>query len=186
MDNRSGETNFEDVYTLHYARLKRFAREYVAVEADAENIVHDVFADLWEHWNVLSSHRRLLAYLFVAVRNRCIDLLRKRTVAHSAETRMTEEYRHLLQTNLEALTGFTPDLTDEQDIERRIAAALRTLPDRCREIFIKTKLEGCKQQEVADQLNLSVKTVKAQLTIAYRRLRQELKDLLPLFLFLCC
>jgi RNA polymerase sigma-70 factor (ECF subfamily) len=176
-------SSFEALYTLHYARLKRFAREYVVVEADAENIVHDVFADLWERWGALSSHDHLLTYLLLSVKSRCIDLLRRRIVAQTAEEHLAQAYQRTLQLNLQSLTDFTPGFLDEQEIERRIHAALDTLPERCREIFVKTKLEGRKQQEVADELNITVKTVKAQITIAYQRLRVELKDLLPLLFF---
>ncbi|NDV84154.1 RNA polymerase sigma-70 factor [Bacteroides sp. 51] len=183
--NRGDEnTSFEKVYVLHYSRLKRFAREYVLVEEDAENIVHDVFTGLWERWDTFSSHSNLLAFLFMSVKNKCVDHLRRKVLFQKAEDKITEEYFLTLRANLQSLDVFNHSFSDERDIEQRIAQAIQTLPEKCREIFIKSKIEGKKQKEISEELNISVKTIESQITIAYKKLRNELKDYLPLFFFL--
>lgn len=73
-------SQFEEIYLSHYARMKRFAGEYLVCEEDAENIVQDVFLELWEQQFVLMSHTRLFAWLFTTTKNRCLDLLRHKTV----------------------------------------------------------------------------------------------------------
>jgi len=175
---------FEKVYILHHSRLKRFAQEYLLIEEDAENVVHDVFTDLWEHWDTFSSHNNLLAFLFLSIKNKCIDLLRKRVVATKAGNKITEEYFLTLRSNLQSLEAFHQDISSESDIEQQIAKAIQSLPEKCREIFIKSKIEGKKQKEIAEELNISIKTVEAQISIAYKKLRVELKDYIPLFIFL--
>ena len=74
---------------------------------------------------------------------------------------------------------------EEKDIETILNNAILSLPERCREIFIKSKIEGKKQKEVALELNISVNTVETQIGIAYKKLREELKDYYPLLLILC-
>lgn len=175
-----GNVCFEDVYVSHFARLKRFAQEYVVVEADAENVVHDVFTDLWERWDVFSSHRNLTAFLFLAVKNRCIDLLRRQAIARTAEVHLLEEYQIELRYSLQSLNDFKSDPFDsdfdEDNLEQRIAEAIQSLPDRCREIFVKNKIEGKKHKDIADEMNISVKTVEAQMSIVYKKLREKLKN----------
>jgi len=175
---------FEKVYVLHYSRLKRFAKEYVLVEEDAENIVHDVFTELWERWDTFSSHNNLLAFLFLSIKNKCIDLLRRKVISHKAENKIMEEYVLTLRTNLQSLDVFNQDVMNEEDIELQITRAINSLPEKCREIFVKNKIEGKKQREISEELNISIKTVEAQISIAYKKLRTELKDYIPLFIFL--
>ena len=59
-----------------------------------------------------------------------------------------------------------------------------SLPEKCREIFIKSKIEGKRQKDIATELNISLKTVENQMAIAYKKIKGELKDYLPLLLFL--
>lgn len=172
------------MYIRYYARMKRFAKEYVVSEEDAENILQDVFTDLWEKRNELSEEINLIAFLFTAIKNRSIDLLRRKTLEEEATNRMHEETLLALQMNLGSLQILEVDLFDEESVEFVIKRAIESLPDKCREIFIKSKLEGKKQKEIAAELNISVNTVETQMGIAYKKLREGLKDIYPLFFFL--
>ena len=78
---------------------------------------------------------------------------------------------------------FDQSLLSEQDIEKIISEVINSLPDKCREIFIKSKIEGKKQKDIAVEMNISLKTVENQMNIAYKKLKSELKDYLPLLLF---
>ena len=84
----------------------------------------------------------------------------------------------------DSLEAFDVDGLSEDNIKDIIEKALNALPERCREIFILSKLEGKKQKEIAEELNVSVKTIETQMTIAYKKLREELKNHLPLLLFI--
>ena len=83
-----------------------------------------------------------------------------------------------------ALEQLNYTFTSEEDIEKVIANAIDKLPERCREIFLKSRIEGMKYREIADELDISMNTVENQMSIALRKLRIELKDYLPLLLFL--
>ncbi len=86
--------------------------------------------------------------------------------------------------NLNSLEAFDEDLFSEEDVEKIISRAFDSLSDKCREIFIMSKLEGKKQKQIAEELNISINTIETQMGIAYKKLRVELKDYMTLFLFL--
>lgn len=97
---------------------------------------------------------------------------------------MAEEYKQELTFKLLALEQLNYTLTSEEDIEKVVANAIDKLPERCREIFLKSRIEGMKYREIADELDISMNTVENQMSIALKKLRIELKDYLPLLLFL--
>lgn len=169
-------THFDKIYVTYFARMYRFAKEYVLFDEDAENIVQDVFLLLWEKREVLEVQVSLVSYLFSLVKNRSLDHLRHQIVA--------EEYRQELGAKLSSLEMMNDTVGSDENIERIVTAAIDKLPERCREIFIKSRVEGKKYREIADELQISVNTVENQMSIALKRLRAELKDYLPLLLFL--
>lgn len=175
---------FEEIYLSFYPRLKRFAQEYVISEADAENIVQDVFLDLWERRAFVSSSINLTSYLFTNIKNKCIDFLRHRMVMQNAANKMQEEYELALQIKLQSLQAFDEHIFSNADMEAVIADAIQSLPEKCRQIFVMNKIEGKKQKTIAEELNLSIHTVESQMAIAYRKLKEILKDYRPLFIFL--
>lgn len=176
-------TEFEKIYVTHYSRMKRFAQEYVIREEDAENIVQDVFVDLWEQNLLLVTHTKLFAYLFTALKNRCIDFLRHKTVVQHTAVKMQDDYTKALQMKFQSLEAFDEQLFTEPDIETIIQNAIENLPEKCREIFILNKIEGKKQKVIAQELNISINTVENQMAIAYKKLKEILKDHIPLLLF---
>lgn len=176
-------TEFEKIYVSHYSRMKRFAQEYVIREEDAENIVQDVFVDLWEQNLLLVTHTKLFAYLFTALKNRCIDFLRHKTVVQHTAVKMQDDYTKALQMKFQSLEAFDEQLFTEPDIETIIQNAIENLPEKCREIFILNKIEEKKQKVIAQELNISINTVENQMAIAYKKLKEILKDHIPLLLF---
>lgn len=175
---------FENIYVAHYSRMKRFAQEYVIREEDAENIVQDVFLDLWEQNFFLLTHTNLFAYLFTTLKNRCIDFLRHKTIVQNTAQKLQDDYTKALQMKFQSLEAFDEQLFSEPDIETVIQNAIESLPEKCREIFVLNKIEGKKQKTIAQELNISINTVENQMAIAYKKLKEILKDHIPLLIFL--
>lgn len=184
MNSHDKHISFEDIYLSHFSKMKHFAKEYVISEEDAENIVQDVFMELWEKKEVLTVHTNLIAFLFTAIRNRSLNLLRHKVVVQETASLLQQEYAITLKMNLDSLEAFDQDLFSDRDIEKAVSHALDSLSDRCREIFILNKIEGKKQKEIAAKLNISINTVETQMGIAYKKLRVELKGYFPLLLFM--
>ena len=177
---------FEDVYLSYFSKMKYFAKEYVISEEDAENIVQDVFVELWENKEMLNMHMNLIAYLFTTIKNKCLNHLRHKLVVQETASKLQEEYTISLRMNLDSLEAFDNNLFSDQDIEKIISRALDTLSEKCRTIFIMSKIEGKKQKEIAQELNISINTIETQMGIAYKKLRIELKDYFPILLFILC
>ena len=180
------ETRFEDIYLSYFSKMKYFAKEYVISEEDAENIVQDVFVELWENKEMLNMHMNLIAYLFTTIKNKCLNHLRHKLVVQETASKLQEEYTISLRMNLDSLEAFDNNLFSDQDIEKIISRALDTLSEKCRTIFIMSKIEGKKQKERAQELNISINTIETQMGIAYKKLRIELKDYFPILLFILC
>lgn len=175
---------FEELYISHYARMKRFAQEYVIREEDAENIVHDIFVEVLEKNIDLTSIVNLSGYLFMTLKNKCIDFLRRKTVEQNFISEMLKEYNQTLKLKLTSLESLDNKLLSNEDIDTILHNAIDSLPEKCREIFIMNKLEGKKQKTIANELNISIHTVESQMSIAYKKLKIALKDNYTIFLFL--
>ena len=180
----SVKENFDSIYINNFSRLFLFAKEYVLFDEEAENIVQDIFLMLWEKKDILRVDVSLTAYLFTLVKNKCIDFLRHRMVEQIYSENIQQEYNEELNVKLFALESFDHNFSSEEQIEILLRNAIDKLPERCRLIFIKSRIEGKKYKEIAEELNLSVNTVEGQISIALKKLREELKDYLPLLLFL--
>ena len=175
--------DFENFYITWYSRVKHFARDYVLSEEEAENITQDVFLDFYQKRESLDFHINVIAYLFTSVKNRCIDYLRRKLLEQEAASRMQEDFDLSFRMKFDSLEAFDMDGLSEDNIKDIIEKALNALPERCREIFILSKLEGKKQKEIAEELEITVKGVEYHITRALKPLRENLKDYLPLFYF---
>lgn len=174
------QSNFEKIYKLYYPKMFAFARSYIQANEDAENIVQDVFLALWEKKDELELSCTFTTYLFTLVKNRCLNFLRHKLIEEDYNAQMKEE----LGFKLYALEAFEYSFQSEKELQVIIQRALDKLPERCREIFIKSRIEGLKYKEISEELGISVNTVENQIVTALKKLRVELKDYLPLFLFL--
>src|SRR5574344_1811416 len=161
------ENDFDRIYISYYPRMIRFAKEYSLFEEDAENIVQDVFLFLWEKRGVLDIKVSIMAYMFALVKHRCLDYLRHKNI--------TDEYNKELSLKLSALEQLDSSASSEENIEDIRTEAINKLPERCREVFLKSRIEGKKYKEIAEEMNLSVNTVESQMSIALKKLRLELK-----------
>jgi RNA polymerase sigma-70 factor (ECF subfamily) len=95
-----------------------------------------------------------------------------------------EEFELAMQMKLQSLEALDEQIISDTNIETIIDNAIQSLPERCRQIFVMNKIEGKKQKIIAEELNISPNTVENQMSIAYRKLREILKDYLPILFFL--
>ena len=145
------DVRFEDIYLSYFSKMKHFAKEYVILDEDAENIVQDVFVELWENKEMLNMHMNLIAYLFTTIKNKCLNHLRHKLVVQETANKLQEEYTISLRMTLDSLETFDNNLFSDQDIEKLISRALDALPEKCRAIFIMSKIEGKKHNEIAQE-----------------------------------
>ena len=124
------------------------------------------------------------AFLFTLVKRRSIDFLRKKISVVEQRSSLEEVENREIQYKLYSLEAFDETKFSDEDVERILYEAINRLPEQCRRIFIESKLNNKKYQDIADEMGLSLQTVKNQVMIAVRKLREDLKDCLPLLVFL--
>lgn len=151
---------------------------------DAQNIVQDLFLYLWEHRESLDAVSNRNAFLFTLIKNRCIDFYRHKTLMNSKQESLDTLQDRESKLKMEALMQFDENIFTEKEIETLLEKAIESLPEKCRQVFILSRMDGLKHEQIATQLNISVHTVQNHIAIALRRLRVELKDYLPLLFFI--
>lgn len=157
------ELAFEQLYRQHFIRLFRFCFSILHQKEAAEEIVNDVFLNLWKQRNRLPEIENLDLYLYVSVKNLSLNCLRNNHFTHTIDIEsLCNDHIH-----------FAPDpetlMVSSENI-KKIITAIDELPPRCKLIFKLIKEDGLRYKDVADLLNLSVKTVEAQLAIAIKKI----------------
>lgn len=170
---RAFEQNAEQGYELLFRRFYRplcsHAVRYVYAKEVAEDLVSDVFLNLWRTEAYRSIQTTFQAYLFGAVRNRVLNYLRDQALhqpvevgaAHDVVGALADDPQHILQVT---------------ELQARIHATIAGLPPQCQRVFMLSRFEGKTYAQIADQLQLSVKTVETHLGKALATLRQLLTD----------
>lgn len=135
----------------------------------SEDIVQDVFLALWERWEEVDFDRPLLPLLFVAVKNRAIDLLRSKKWrgGESGQDELDVCIRTLVADHIEEEFQLS-QLSEEIDF------CISELSEQCRRVFLLSRTTGLKNREIAEQLNISVKTVEKHIGAALSKLRLRL------------
>jgi RNA polymerase sigma-70 factor (ECF subfamily) len=168
---RTGDEDaFDTIFRAWYAPLVRFAERLVGAQAIAEEIVQDVMLELWQRRESLAEDGSAQAYLFQSTRNRAFNHLRHENVERKSGPFVQGP------TSIDA-PGTGRLVADE--LELAVRAAVNDLPDRCREVFELSRVHGLKYAEIAQTLEMSVKTVEAHMGRALRTLRQRLALWLP-------
>lgn len=157
------QSAYKELFLLLHSRLKQFAYSILKSNEEAEELVSDVFIRIWEKKDQLTTIETPLLYFYTTVKNLALNRLskQKKQVSQQAEdwlVPMNSIY-------------FDPEkLMMTEEMMRKIRQAVNDLPPRCRIIFKLIKEDGLKYRETAELLQLSVKTVEAQMAIALRRL----------------
>lgn len=154
-------------FTSLFALLVKAAYKFTKDETIAEDIVQDVFLKVLQKNKNTLLRAKLSTYLYRAVINESIDYLRKnnKTVKEP-----------LLAVHVSSSDNEEPNETYLEYMETRVKLAVSELPEKCREIFVMSKIQGLKYQEIANELEISIKTVENQMGKAYKILRDKLKD----------
>ncbi len=172
MDHFTKE-DFETLFRSEFKGLCFFAQKYVKDYDTAREIVQDSFINLWEKRATVDSSRSVKSYLTATIHNKCHNYLRDNKKFNT----------NLLEIeNLIEISGISDnDILVEQELHQTIQIAIEALPDKCREIFILNRYENLKYQEIADKLEISIKTVEAQMSKALQHMRLRLAGYLILF-----
>ena len=160
----------EELFKENHRYLFSVAFNFIKDKEAARDIVQDVFLKLWKRRSQIDFKKGIRSYLFKAISNASLNYLEKNRSKASA-------LQEILRTQ-DPTTSEDVHSASFKELEVRVRIAIDRLPPKCKMIFLLSRQEGMKYREIAEQLNLSVKTVENQLGIALEKLRWDLRPFL--------
>ena len=155
---------FKYVFDTYFTALCRFMYLYLGNTQEAEDIASDIFASVWENRKKLEIRLTFKAYLFQAAKNRCLNVIRVRKATVSLDDINGQDTPQVSIT----------DSLETEELNNLIQEAILSLPEKCREVFLQSRTKNLTNQEIAESMDISVKTVVAQITKALKQIRKFL------------
>ncbi len=171
------EPTFEKVYKSFYNALYFFAIQYIDKGADAENLVQETFMALWVNKENLSceSPASIRSWLYTSLKNKCLNQIEKEN-----NKKLYSNYQLIKnQAHIDILQMDISEVTFDE-IEQLLLNALEQMPEQCRRVFELSRFQGMQNKAIAQDLEISVKAVEANITRALKTLRIHLKDYLTI------
>lgn len=162
-------SRFKMLYLEHASGLVFFARKFVSTPV-AEDVIQDVFVRLWDNVVDLSDDR-IKSYLYRSVQNACLDHIKHIDMKNRHESDIIQELKNK---ELHYYDDPANQLMKEEEMET-VYKAIGKLPGQCKNIFEKAYLHNCSHNEIASDLNISVRTVENQVYKALKMIRTILK-----------
>ncbi|MCU7549789.1 RNA polymerase sigma-70 factor [Chitinophagaceae bacterium LB-8] len=174
---RNDHAAFDQLFRYYLPGLVSFADSVISDRHQSEEVVSDVFVKIWDNRKTLTAIRNFSHYIYIATRHQALNHIKSRK--GSAFVDLDDAAFEDLG-EAASLSFKTPErsMIAKENLEK-IAQAINELPPRCRLIFRLIKEEGLKYHDVAALLDLSVKTVENQMTIAMKRMVEVLEESLP-------
>jgi RNA polymerase sigma-70 factor (ECF subfamily) len=174
---RKGDAKaFENLFQIYYRPLCVFVSRMLQDDAEAEEVVQDFFVKLWERRDRIEIETSVKNYFFRSVKNLSLNRIKHEQI----------RLKHAQHVVADSETNDYDDHFIEVDLAQAIEKSISELPVKRREIFRLSREEGLKYREIAEKMNISVKTVEVQMGLAIKTLREKLKKYTTfLFLLLC-
>jgi RNA polymerase sigma-70 factor, ECF subfamily len=170
------EMAFELLFRKYYIRLCCFANKFIADQVESEEIVQEVFLNIWNKRDRLKLNHEIQPYLFKSIQNLCFNFISHKKVANKYYSVIEIVYKN----QVEEFNSYESVLYTE--LQSKVDQAIDSLPEQCRNIFQMSRQDGLKYSEIAEKLGISIKTVETQMSRALSKLKIELKDYLMVIL----
>ena len=179
--NQGDPGAFRQLYSAYYTYLCAVATKYIHQAEDAQEIVNDVFLNIWK--NKVELTAPVGPYLIRAVKNRCINYITRQKMT---EVSLTDVQEQLLTIQEEEVGKDENPLAylENKELEELIEKAVKTLPPKCRTIFEQHLYQNMSYEEIAKENKIAASTVRVQIKIGLERIKTILGDHYPLFLLL--
>lgn len=161
---RDSQMALEQLFQKYYFSLCLFAKKYIVDSSLAEEVVADVFFNIWQNRKTLTITSSLKSYLFVATKNQSLKAIKR------AQSALFDE--DLSNLHLKLSPYYSSDSLEYSEVKNRIELIINELPPQRRMIFKLNRIDGLKYKEIADKLGISVNTVQKQMLEAIKHVSQ--------------
>ncbi|MBC7425568.1 MAG: RNA polymerase sigma-70 factor [Bacteroidia bacterium] len=169
-------TAFETLFKRYYSTLCSYAGKIIKNSDASEEIVQDCFVKLWEKRANINIDSSVKSYLYRSVHNACLN-----GIKHEA---IKDTYKNLQAQHYSSSFAFATDALHASELQTSIQKAIDTLPPQCKTIFTMSRFEELSYREIAEILNLSIKTIENQMGKALKIMRLQLAGYLNLFILI--
>ncbi|MFA4851710.1 MAG: RNA polymerase sigma-70 factor [Bacteroidales bacterium] len=173
------------LFRSSFKGLTHFARKYVKDFETAKEIVQDAFSTLWEKRESIDLSKPVKSYLTTTIYNKSLNYLRDNKKFNKDILSFENLYPLVDHNHGDTLVA--------TEIAQKINSAIEELPEKCREIFVMSRYDNLKYKEIADKLQISIKTVETQMSKALQHMRERLVDYITIIVmvlgtvyFVCC
>ena len=171
----------DDLFKYYYPRLYRFSVSILKIENDIDDILQEVFVKIWLNRQKINNAETFNSYIFTITKNEVLNLIRSK--------QKDQSFRDELYLRSVAEEYHTPNPVEYNEIKAGIDKIVENLPEKRKQVFVLSRTEGLSNKEIAQQLNISEKTVEDHITHAIKQIKNSLKDMgiisiLYLYLFL--
>jgi RNA polymerase sigma-70 factor, ECF subfamily len=179
---RGDEQAFGKLYQLYFPRLHAFSFKIINDSSLAKDVVQNVFIKIWETHSSFSFDNPE-AFIYQMVRNASLNYVRHLKVVDNLKSKVKDQYlgEELYYIDM---VGNEPYILIEKELEEKILQVMNSLPDKCLMVFRMSRVDGFKNREIAEQLNISVKAVEKHISKAMHIYRQNFANYLPLHIVL--
>jgi RNA polymerase sigma-70 factor (ECF subfamily) len=169
---------YEMLFRQFYGLLCQYAYSILHNYDEAEDIVQKMFCKLWEQREKMEIHTSMKSYLYKMVHNACLNKIK--------QWQLQAEHHEIIAYDSVTATNYAEQRLDEKELSSQIDAAIACLPERCRQVFLLSRMQHLSYVQIAQELQISPNTVETQIVKALKILREKLKDylLIGLWFFL--
>lgn len=172
--SKGNDAAFSEIYNRYWKRLFTIAFNKLNNLSEAEELVQDIFLDIWSRRETLKITSSLAAYLAVAVKYKVLDCYSKRA------TKL--RYQNYLSHLSDPLDSSTENWLNHEELKENIRKSVASLPEKCRLVFELSRNNGLSHKQIATKLEIAEKTVESHLSRALRTLRINLGSLFSFLL----
>lgn len=171
------ESAFEQLFKANYNPVVGFCKQFISDHDKASSLAQEAFINLWMNRSKIQSPNGIKSFLYTFAKSSCLNFIRHKKVVSKYEDRHLQDQEARI--NAEVLDSFDFDALEFSEMEDLIYRAIGELPEKCRQVFMLSRFEGKKNKEIADELDISVKSVEANITRALKTLSVKLAEYLP-------
>lgn len=172
------EEALHSLFLIYFPRLNDFAARVISDNEASQDITQDVFLKIWEKREKIEV-QNIESLLYRMVRNRCVDYIKEVKFIDNKKNEWGNRVRFEELYHIDFVRD-EPYILIQEELKNEIERTINSLPGRCREVFMLSRVEGLKNREIAERLNINIKNVERHISRAIRTFREKFSDEIPI------